>query len=83
MAGKEVFTARCRTCHGDTGDGNAAMARALQVEIKPLKSEEVQAKSDEELKMIITEGTGKMRAVANLESADIDNVIAFIRSLKE
>ena len=82
-AGKTVYDARCTTCHGPTGDGNAGMARALQVEIKALKSAEVQARSDDDIKMIVTGGNGKMRAVANVEGADLDNLVAYIRSLAE
>ena len=34
-AGKATFATKCRTCHGADGGGNAAMAKALSVEIKP------------------------------------------------
>ena len=75
--------AKCRTCHGPTGDGNPAMAKALKVEIRPLGSADVQKKSDADLKKDITEGTGKMKGIAGLSGGDVDNLVAHIRTLKK
>jgi mono/diheme cytochrome c family protein len=82
-AGKEVFLKKCKTCHGDDGQGNQGMAKLLKTTITPLDSEEVQSKSDAELKKIITEGKDKMKPVKDVGGADLDNVIAFVRSLKK
>jgi mono/diheme cytochrome c family protein len=81
-AGKATFTARCRTCHGADGQGNPAMAKALSAEIKPLSSDEVQKKSDADLKAAVTMGVGKMKPVS-VAGADLDNVVAFVRTLKK
>jgi hypothetical protein len=54
----------------------------MKVEIPALGSKEVQAKSDAELKKVITEGKGKMKPVAGLSAKQVDNVVAFIRTLK-
>jgi hypothetical protein len=43
----------------------------------------VQAKSDADLKKAITAGTGTMKPVVGVAGADLDNVIAFMRSLKK
>ena len=53
----------CGACHGADGNGNAAMEKMFKVPIKPLSSEEVQKKSDADLKKIIAEGQGKMKPV--------------------
>lgn len=82
-AGKEAFDKKCKTCHGATGDGNPGMAKALKADIKPLSSAEIQSKSDAELKQTITQGKGKMKPVAGLSDSDIDNVIAYVRTLKK
>jgi hypothetical protein len=42
----------------------------------------VQKKSDADLKANITMGVGKMKPV-NLSGADLDNVVAFARTLKK
>jgi hypothetical protein len=52
------------------------------VDIKDLKSPDVQATSDDDLKKIITDGKGKMKPVAGVSGAAVDNVVAYIRSLK-
>jgi mono/diheme cytochrome c family protein len=80
-AGKTAFTATCKTCHGPQGDGNPAIAKALKVNIPPLSAKEVQAKSDEEIKKAIVEGTGKMKPVAGLSGKQVGDVIAFVRTL--
>ena len=81
QAGKTAFTTSCKTCHGATGEGNPAIAKALKVTIPALGSKEVQGKSDEELKKVITAGTGKMKPVQGLSSRQVQDVIAFVRSL--
>ncbi len=82
-AGKAVFKARCQTCHGADGGGNAALGKALGAQIPPMSSDEVQGKSDDELKKVITEGKGKMLPVKGLQDEPRANVIAFVRTLKK
>ena len=82
-AGKAVFSKKCQMCHGAEGESNPGMAKALKTEIKPLGSAEVQSMSDADLKKIITEGKGKMKPIQGLAAGDVDNVIAFVRTLKK
>ena len=82
-AGKDVFLKKCKTCHGEDGHGNEGMAKLLKTTITPLDSDEVQKKSDAEIKQVIVEGKGKMKPVKDLSDADISNVIAFVRTLKK
>ena len=82
-AGKAVYDKKCKTCHGASGEGNAGLAKALGATIQPLGSAEVQGMSDADLKKIITQGKGKMKPPAGLSDADVDNVIAYVRSLKK
>ena len=81
--GEAVFTAKCKTCHGADGAGNPAIAKMMNVALKPLGSAEVQAKPDAELKGAVTNGVGKMKPIAGVSPADADNVIAYVRSLKK
>jgi mono/diheme cytochrome c family protein len=81
-AGKAIFAKKCQTCHGASGEGNQGMAKALKVEITHLGSPQVQKKTDAEIKSDILKGVGKMKPVTGLSDGDIDNVIAFVRTLK-
>ena len=82
-AGKTVFGTKCKTCHGAEGQGNPGLAKMLKAEIRDLGSPEVQKRSDDEIKKIITAGNGKMKPVAGVAGTDLDNVVAFVRSLKK
>jgi mono/diheme cytochrome c family protein len=80
-AGKVAYQKHCQMCHGPEGQGNPTLARMLKAEIRPLSSKEVQALSDAEIRTIIEKGKGKMKPVQNLTPGDIDNIIAFVRTL--
>ena len=80
-AGKAVFAKRCGTCHGPAGEGKEAIAKALKAEMHPLSSKQVQDKSDDELKKVMTQGSGKMKPVTGMSNKEIADVLAFVRSL--
>ena len=75
-AGKAVYDAKCKTCHGPDGAGNAAIAKMMKVELKPL------AATTADVKKVIVEGQGKMKPVA-ITGADVDNVAAYVKSMKK
>ena len=81
--GKSVFVAKCQGCHGANGEGKAAIAKMFNVTMPALASKAVQSKSDADLKKVITEGEGKMKAVGGLDDKQVADVIAFVRTLKE
>src|SRR5580704_12014173 len=82
-AGKTDYDKSCKTCHGADGTANPAIAKMMKVDMKDLKSPEVQALSDDDIKKIITTGKGKMKPVTSVTGAALDDVIAYIRSLKK
>ena len=82
-AGKEVYDKSCKMCHGAEGQGNPAIAKMMKVELRHLGSKEVQAKTDEELKKIITQGSGKMKPITSLSPKQVEDVVAYVRSLKQ
>ncbi len=82
-AGKAAYDKSCRSCHGVDGTPNPAIAKTLKVEMRDLKSPEVQSISDDELKRIITEDKGKMKPVKTVSGAAVDDVVAYLRSLKK
>jgi mono/diheme cytochrome c family protein len=80
--GKELFNGRCVTCHGSSGEGKEAIAKAFNVKMRPLGSKEVQSQDDAAMKKIILEGKEKMKPNA-LSDVEANNVVAFLRSLKK
>jgi hypothetical protein len=55
----------------------------MKVDMKALSSPDVQAISDADMKTIITKGKGKMHPVGAVTGPAVDNVIAYVRSLKK
>jgi hypothetical protein len=55
----------------------------MKVDIKDLKSAEVQGHSDADLKKIISDGQGKMKPVASVTGASADDVVAYVRTWKK
>lgn len=81
--GKTVYVAKCQGCHGANGEGKAAIAKMFNVTLPALGSKEIQAKTDADLKKVITEGHGKMKPVGGLDDKQVADAIAFVRTLKE
>jgi len=82
-AGKAIYDKKCATCHGKDGAANEKMAKMFKVEMRHLGAAEVQGKSDDVLRKESIEGVGKMKPVKGIEGADVDNLIAFVRTLKQ
>ncbi|MBI4411690.1 MAG: cytochrome c [Deltaproteobacteria bacterium] len=88
-AGKAKYDMFCATCHGPTGVGDGAASAALNPKPRNFQDPMVMGKkTDADLKKVVKEGG----AAAGLSStmpawgmamtdADIDNVIAYIRTL--
>lgn len=82
-AGKAAYDRACKSCHGADGTPNAKIATALKADMRDLGSKEVQGLSDAQLKTVITEGKGKMKPVKTVSGADVDNVVAYVRSFRK
>ena len=80
-AGKTLYDGKCKVCHGAKGEGNATLAKTLKVTIRDLASKEVQSKSDADLKKDTTGGIGKMQPAKGLSDKDVEDMLAFVRSL--
>jgi mono/diheme cytochrome c family protein len=80
-AGKDLYGKKCASCHGANGEGKEAIAKMFNVELKPLTSKDVLSKSDADLKKVMLEGAGKMKAVKDLDAKGADDITAYLRSL--
>lgn len=81
-AGQATYSKSCKGCHGADGTPSSGMAKMFPG-MKALSSAEVQAASDADMKAVITNGKGKMKPVASVTGASVDNVVAYVRSLKK
>jgi cytochrome c6 len=69
-AGKAIYDTKCKMCHGADGSGKA------------MKLKDIKADSDADLKKSVTEGWGKMKPVSSVKPDQVDDLIAYIRSMK-
>lgn len=76
-AGKAVYDAKCKGCHGAEGQGNPAIAKMMKVEMKPL------SETTMDVKKVVTDGQGKMKPVGGLTGAQVDDVVAYVHSFKK
>lgn len=82
-AGKPHYERRCAQCHGTNGAPQPNIAKMLMAEIPHLGSPEVQALSTAQLQKIVKEGSGKMKAVKGIASADLVSIIDYIRTFSK
>ena len=81
-AGEAAYAKSCKSCHGADGTPNASIAKMMKVDMRDLKSADVQAMSDADLMKVITDGKGKMKPVASASSSAAD-IVAYIRTWKK
>ena len=77
-----TYKSKCAMCHGANGSGDTPMGKSQK--IRDLRSDEVQKQTDVELTKVIAGGKGKMPPYGKqLSTAQIEGLIAFIRTLKK
>lgn len=81
-AGHAVYDKSCKQCHGADGTPNPSIAKMMKVDMKDLKSPEVQSMSNADIKAIIVNGKGKMPKVTSVAAGSVDDVVAYVKSLK-
>jgi mono/diheme cytochrome c family protein len=97
-AGKAAYTTNCVSCHGETGKGDGPVGQILQPpprdfslgDFKIDADEDGTAGTDADLKAVISKGAAafggnQMMAAWGgvLSDEDVDNVVAYIRTLKQ
>lgn len=81
-AANDLYKAKCAACHGADGSGDTPMGKKFK--IRDLGSADVQKQSDEELQNIIAKGKPPMpKFEKTLDAAQIQQLVAYIRSLKK
>ena len=90
--GKELFTQRCATCHGDKGAGDGPAAAAFPADSRPrnLATGQMKFATDEaKFKELMQKGGGGvglsmlMPPQPDLAGADLDSLYAFVKSLHQ
>jgi len=77
-AGAAIYDKSCKSCHGADATGNPGVAKMMKVEMKDLK-----AVPDADIKTAVTQGKGKMKPVTSVTGGAVDDVIAYVHSLKK
>ena len=70
-AGKAVFDSKCKMCHGVEGKGGV------------MDKASIAGTSAADTKAAVENGKGKMKPVKAVAGADLDNVAAYVASLKK
>jgi mono/diheme cytochrome c family protein len=80
--GADIYKTKCSACHGKNGAGDTMLGKNLK--LRPLGSDEVQERSDDELFAIISKGKNRMPPFDRKLSKDqIHDLVKYIRSLKK
>ena len=80
--GRQVFEARCASCHGADGKGDTPAGKKMNV--KDLASGDVQKQSDADLTAAIEKGKKPMPGYeGKLTKDQIDGLVKWIRTLKK
>lgn len=82
-AGKDLYMKKCKSCHAEDGTGTPAMQKKYAEKWKALGSKEIQAMKDADLAKEIKAAATHKALVKTVTDADLDNVIAHIRTLKK
>jgi len=78
--GAATFKSKCAACHGADGSGNTPAGKSMN--LKDLRSPEVQKQSDDQLYKTIANGKGKMPGYEKtLGAASCKELVAQVRHL--
>lgn len=90
--GKEHYDKLCASCHGTSGGGDGPVGAALPADQKPRNFQEAKYKvttDDAKMKAVIKDGgmahglSPLMAPQPGLSDSDLDNVVAYVHSLKK
>ena len=79
-ATRQVFTKRCASCHGETGEGKTVEVDGKKIKAPPLRTGHALGHPDADFVKQINKGGDGMPAFADKMSAkEIDDMVRFIR----
>ncbi len=78
-AGGAIYDKSCKGCHGASGEPNAAIAKMMPT----IPDFSKKAVTDAEVKTAVTAGKGKMKAIAAVPATSIDDLAAYVHTLKK
>ena len=89
--GGELYAQRCSMCHGDKGAGDGPVAATIPEGMKPrnLSQAYKYATDDAKFKELLQKGgagvglSPLMPAQSDLKPEDLENIIAFVKTLKQ
>jgi mono/diheme cytochrome c family protein len=81
-AGQTVYDVHCKSCHGPNGAAPPNVAKFENGRITDLRASKIQSQSDADIGKVVTNGKGKMRGDTTISGKDLENLIAYVRSLK-
>jgi mono/diheme cytochrome c family protein len=82
--GKPIYETNCLMCHGAHGKGDGLIGATLRPPPADLTGPQARAKSDKDLLTVIQDGRAAMPAwKTRLNEQDLQNVLAYIRSLSK
>lgn len=84
-AGQKLYLESCQNCHGPSGKGDSEMAAYLTPAPANLTAKATQEKTDAQLRKVIQEGrpgTAMTGYAAAFDEEKLDDIMAYIRSLK-
>jgi cytochrome c6 len=82
QSGADTYKLHCAACHGARGAGDTIFGKNLN--LRDLRSDEVQKQSDGELAAVISKGKNRMPPFGRkLSAQQIVDVVKYIRSLKK
>ncbi|MBA3976122.1 MAG: hypothetical protein C0504_18095 [Candidatus Solibacter sp.] len=81
--GKDLYLKRCKICHAEDGAGTPALQKKHGAKLLPLAGKEVQAMKDAEITKSFNAAVNHKALLKSLQPGDLDNVIAYMRTMKK
>lgn len=81
--GKDLYLKKCKVCHAEDGAGTPALQKKYGAKLLPLAGKELQAMNDAGITKSFNETTNHKALLKSLQPGDLDNVIAYIRTMKK
>ncbi len=84
--GKAIYEQRCATCHGPQGKGDGPTGKMLKPPAADFTSTASKKKSEADLRQVIENGktgTAMVPWKTQISEADIDNVLAYLNTLRK